>query len=205
MSEAILKGEAGKARHRARRPWLSPLNQRRWHNFKANRRGYWSLWIFGILFALSLVAELIDDSRLDIAFAIPERYASLVANAVADESGRRPAVRIETDSGVIRTPVVALSPRINAETHTLSIIARIEWRRGLIAGSFVDGERLSDVKLADLDVPGRRTVTVRIGVKDAARNRGGINIFGRVFGNHPQDILLNLRYSLPDAVKVERF
>lgn len=73
------------------------------------------------------------------------------------------------------------------------------------AGSFVDGERLSDVKLADLDVPGRRTVTVRIGVKDAARNRGGINIFGRVFGNHPQDILLNLRYSLPDAVKVERF
>jgi len=63
MSEAILKGEAGKARHRARRPWLSPLNQRRWHNFKANRRGYWSLWIFGILFALSLVAELIANDK----------------------------------------------------------------------------------------------------------------------------------------------
>ena len=28
---------------------LSPLNQRRWRNFKANRRAYWSLWIFGIL------------------------------------------------------------------------------------------------------------------------------------------------------------
>ena len=25
---------------------LSPLNRRRWQNFKANRRGYWSLWIF---------------------------------------------------------------------------------------------------------------------------------------------------------------
>ena len=25
---------------------MSPINQRRWKNFKANRRGYWSLWIF---------------------------------------------------------------------------------------------------------------------------------------------------------------
>ena len=40
-----------------RRAWLSPLNQRRWRNFKRNRRAYWSLWIFGILFGLSLFAE----------------------------------------------------------------------------------------------------------------------------------------------------
>ena len=38
---------------------LSPLNQRRWRNFKRNRRAYWSLWIFGILFGLSLFAEFI--------------------------------------------------------------------------------------------------------------------------------------------------
>ena len=25
---------------------LSPLNKRRWQIFKANRRGFWSLWIF---------------------------------------------------------------------------------------------------------------------------------------------------------------
>ena len=25
---------------------LSPINTRRWENFKANRRGFWSLWIF---------------------------------------------------------------------------------------------------------------------------------------------------------------
>lgn len=36
---------------------LSPLNQRRWRNFRKNRRAYWSLWIFGILFGLSLFAE----------------------------------------------------------------------------------------------------------------------------------------------------
>ncbi|WP_299613088.1 ABC transporter permease [uncultured Tateyamaria sp.] len=44
-----------------RRPFfsLSPLNQRRWRNFKKNRRAYWSLWIFSILFGLSLCAEFI--------------------------------------------------------------------------------------------------------------------------------------------------
>ena len=36
---------------------LSPLNQRRWRNFKKNRRAYWSLWIFGFLFIGSLFAE----------------------------------------------------------------------------------------------------------------------------------------------------
>ena len=42
---------------------LSPLNQRRWANFKANRRGYWSLWIFMFLFILSLFAEFIANDR----------------------------------------------------------------------------------------------------------------------------------------------
>ncbi len=42
---------------------LSPLNRRRWHNFKANRRGYWSFWIFSILFIVSLFAELIANDR----------------------------------------------------------------------------------------------------------------------------------------------
>jgi microcin C transport system permease protein len=42
---------------------LSPLNQRRWRNFRANRRGYWSLWIFLILFMLSLGAEFIANEK----------------------------------------------------------------------------------------------------------------------------------------------
>ncbi|MFZ2103733.1 MAG: ABC transporter permease [Oricola sp.] len=48
---------------KTRRPFLSPLNQRRWHNFKANRRGYWSLWIFLALFVLSMFAEFIANDR----------------------------------------------------------------------------------------------------------------------------------------------
>ncbi|WP_040305130.1 ABC transporter permease [Ahrensia sp. R2A130] len=46
-----------------KRPFLSPINQRRWANFKANRRGYFSLWIFMILFVLSLFAEFIANDR----------------------------------------------------------------------------------------------------------------------------------------------
>ncbi|KRD72865.1 ABC transporter permease [Ensifer sp. ENS10] len=45
------------------RGWLSPVNQRRWQNFRANRRGYWSLWIFLALFGLSLVGEFIANDR----------------------------------------------------------------------------------------------------------------------------------------------
>ena len=42
---------------------LSALNQRRWRNFKANRRAYWSLWIFLVLYGISLFAELIANDR----------------------------------------------------------------------------------------------------------------------------------------------
>jgi microcin C transport system permease protein len=42
---------------------LSPLNRRRLANFKANRRGYWSFWIFSVLFVVTLFAELIANER----------------------------------------------------------------------------------------------------------------------------------------------
>lgn len=46
-----------------KRMWLSPLNQRRWRNFRNNQRAYWSLVIFGILFTLSLFAEFIANEK----------------------------------------------------------------------------------------------------------------------------------------------
>ncbi len=42
---------------------LSPINRRRLANFKRNKRGYWSLWIFLVLFGLSLAANLIANDR----------------------------------------------------------------------------------------------------------------------------------------------
>ena len=46
-----------------RRLWLSPINQRRWANFRANRRGWWSLWIFLACFVLTLGSEFIANDR----------------------------------------------------------------------------------------------------------------------------------------------
>ncbi|MFF7708480.1 microcin C ABC transporter permease [Pseudomonas sp. NPDC007930] len=42
---------------------LSPLNLRRYQRFKANKRGWWSLWIFSVLFVLSLGAELLANDK----------------------------------------------------------------------------------------------------------------------------------------------
>lgn len=42
---------------------LTPIQERRLANFRKNRRGYWSLWIFLVLFGLTLVAELIANDR----------------------------------------------------------------------------------------------------------------------------------------------
>ena len=46
-----------------RRFVLSVLNERRWQTFKAHKRGYWSLWIFLILFVISLFAEFIANDK----------------------------------------------------------------------------------------------------------------------------------------------
>jgi microcin C transport system permease protein len=42
---------------------LTPLTQRRLANFRANRRGFWSLWLFLLLFGVSLFAEFIANDR----------------------------------------------------------------------------------------------------------------------------------------------
>ncbi|MCA9861256.1 MAG: hypothetical protein KC438_16130, partial [Thermomicrobiales bacterium] len=44
-------------------PGISPINRRRLENFRKNRRGTWSLWIFLVLFVLTLFAELIANDR----------------------------------------------------------------------------------------------------------------------------------------------
>ena len=46
-----------------RRFVVSALNARRWQTFKAHKRGYWSLWIFLILFVLSLFADFLANDR----------------------------------------------------------------------------------------------------------------------------------------------
>ena len=59
-------------------------------------------------------------------------------------------------------------------------------------GSFIDGVQISQVTVADLKLSDHHSVKVRLGIKDDAQNVGGLNIFGRGFGNYDQDIVLRL-------------
>ena len=60
-------------------------------------------------------------------------------------------------------------------------------------GTFFDGLRLSGVTLRDLDLGAHHSIRLRIGIEESAAHPGGINIFGRQFGNHDQDIVMRLR------------
>ncbi len=59
-------------------------------------------------------------------------------------------------------------------------------------GSYVDGVKVSDVRLGDLALEEHHSIRVRIGVREDANHPGGINIFGRGFGNYDQDIILRI-------------
>ena len=42
---------------------ISPLNQRHFNNFKTNKRGWYSFWIFSILFLISIFADFIANDK----------------------------------------------------------------------------------------------------------------------------------------------
>src|ERR1051325_7903279 len=79
---------------------MSPINRRRWENFKANRRGYWAFWVFMVLFVVTLFAEFLANDQPFYSrwkgnpsfrgfFPIPEP-------ALAASSRPRPAIAIRT-------------------------------------------------------------------------------------------------------------
>jgi predicted transcriptional regulator len=61
-------------------------------------------------------------------------------------------------------------------------------------GSFVDGVQVSSVTVDALNIGSGGFIAVRIGIKENAARIGGVNIFGRHFGNYPQDIVMRLRF-----------
>lgn len=61
-------------------------------------------------------------------------------------------------------------------------------------GSFVDGVRVSGVDLDALRLADHHSVRVKIGVKEDAAHPGGMNIFGKGFGNYDQGLVLGLRF-----------
>lgn len=59
-------------------------------------------------------------------------------------------------------------------------------------GTFIDGIKISNVTLKDLELKNHHSIKTKIGVKDNAIHTGGMNIFGRGFGNYDQGIILRL-------------
>ncbi len=63
MAEIALRGPAPDIADRFLGLRVTPLTRRRLRSFRANRRGFWSLWIFLLLFVASLFAEFIANDR----------------------------------------------------------------------------------------------------------------------------------------------
>lgn len=60
-------------------------------------------------------------------------------------------------------------------------------------GTFMDGEKISDTTIDDIDV-NRKQWSFRIAVEDNALNAGGLTIYGKGFGNYDQDMVFKLYY-----------
>ena len=70
-------------------------------------------------------------------------------------------------------------------------------------GCFVDGERVSRVTLRQLDLAAHHSIRLKIGIDERAKRPGGVNIFGRGFGNHDQDIVMRLHLAAAPAESIK--
>lgn len=70
-------------------------------------------------------------------------------------------------------------------------IKRIDVRHN---GCYIDGELVSNITVKELNLSESPLITLRIGVDEDAKNRGGINLFGKDFGDNDKDILLTVSY-----------
>lgn len=62
-------------------------------------------------------------------------------------------------------------------------------------GSFIDGIRVSDITIDQLELDYKSTIKLRLEVPECAKNVGGLTIYGQNYGNYNQGIQVKLRYS----------
>lgn len=63
-------------------------------------------------------------------------------------------------------------------------------------GTYLDGERLSDVVIGDLGLNRQDYICARVGVPGDAEHVGGINLFGEFFGDYPQALVMRVGYRM---------
>jgi predicted transcriptional regulator len=67
-------------------------------------------------------------------------------------------------------------------------------------GSFIDGVRISGVTIEDIGLPEHHSIRMRIGIDSKASHPGGVNIFGKGFGNYDQDIVMRLHLTRSERI-----
>jgi predicted transcriptional regulator len=67
-------------------------------------------------------------------------------------------------------------------------------------GTYMDGNRMSDVTLSEVNVWDRQW-TLRIAVEKGSEHVGGATLFGKGFGNYNQDLLFRLYYTKPQSAE----
>jgi microcin C transport system permease protein len=106
---------------------LSYVNQTRWARFRHNRRGYWSLWIFMLLFVMSLFAELIANDKPLLVRYQGDWYVPFIVNYSESDFGGPFATpadyqdpwlqnQINTHGWMIQTPIRFGAQSINYAT-----------------------------------------------------------------------------------------
>lgn len=85
-----------------------------------------------------------------------------------------------------------LNPQWLPDTHTQYGLLKT-WKVDH-SGSYLDDVSISNVKLDELQLQQSKLVTLRIGIKPDAEHVGGVNIFGKQFGDYDQDIIMRIIY-----------
>lgn len=61
-------------------------------------------------------------------------------------------------------------------------------------GTYLNEKKVSELSIKDLDLTKKDILTFKLEVTPDTKRKGGINLFGKTFGDYPQDIVLNVTY-----------
>ena len=87
-----------------------------------------------------------------------------------------------------------LTPEWWSDTSTQFGFLKI-WRVDR-SGTYLDNQRIGEMRLEDLRLTESDYISVRIGVPADAEYVGGLNLFGEQFGDYPQNLVLRVGYRL---------
>ncbi|MCR5107314.1 MAG: ArsR family transcriptional regulator [Lachnospiraceae bacterium] len=66
-------------------------------------------------------------------------------------------------------------------------------------GSFIDGVKVSDITLSDLNIVPGSGIRLRMSAGERSFHKGGLTLYGHSFGNYPQDIKVRMQYKIKES------